>query len=345
MQEKLYSEPIILILAYMLDLVIGDPVQLPHPVRVIGWGVTKMEGLLGKWELRNEKRGIMEKFKGILLVITIIVPTFLITWFIVYVLSLLTSYFSLLAFLVLIYLTSTTLATNELIKSARLVVNSLKADKIDDARRNLSYIVGRDTDRLNKDGILRATIESVAENASDGIIAPLFYFAVGGLPLAMAYKAINTLDSMVGYKNEKYKDFGWASARLDDFANYIPARITGILIIITTFIMNGLNRLISPNSLNGLNSLNSLRIMLRDGKNHLSPNSGIPEAAMAGALGVRLGGPSFYGGIQVEKPYIGVDKTEDIYLEISEKAITMTRITSLLGFLCCLAILYVRTIL
>lgn len=340
MHEGLYSKPIILIFAYILDIVIGDPKWLPHPVRVMGWGITKMEGLLRDKQdtgCRIQDSGYKERLRGILLVVTIVGSTYMVFYMIN---SFLTYHSSPITFLFLIYLTSTTLATHELIKSTRSVINSLKANNINDARRNLSYIVGRDTERLNEEGILRATIETLAENISDGIIAPLFYFVVGGLPLAMSYKAVNTLDSMVGYKNERYKDFGWASARLDDIANYIPARITGVLILISTLLITAIQ-----NPVNALRITHrALRIMLRDGRNHPSPNSGFPESAMAGALCVKLGGPSYYGGVLVEKPYIGdeINETEDLYSEASVRALVITGITSLLGFIIAVITLYIK---
>ncbi len=160
------------------------------------------------------------------------------------------------------------------------------------ARQALAAIVGRDTADLDEGEVWRATIETVAENASDGVIAPLFYLFLGGPALALAYKAVNTLDSMVGYKNERYLLFGWASARCDDLANWLPARITGLLMVAAA-------------PLTGLSCRQAWRIMCRDGKNHSSPNSGIPEAAAAGALGVRLGGTNWYFGRPVEKPTIG----------------------------------------
>ncbi|MBI4680519.1 MAG: threonine-phosphate decarboxylase [Nitrospirae bacterium] len=245
-----------LTLAYFLDLAIGDPRWLPHPVRITGKAITKTENFLRRIIQNTKHRPVLsevegtqnidkpplakggeggfEKLAGIFLVLIIVG----LTYGVFFVINLLlTSHFSLLTFIFLVYLISTTLATHELLKSAHSVTNALKADHIDNARRNLSFIVGRDTTQLSRKDILKATIETLAENASDGIIAPLFYLSIGGLPLATAYKAINTLDSMVGYKTEKYKNFGWASARLDDIANYIPARITGILIVVSTFII------------------------------------------------------------------------------------------------------------
>ena len=330
------SKPyVLLLLAFMLDLCIGDLVWLPHPVRIMGKAITKIEELLRKHlaKHRAQNTEIKEKQAGIVLVVIIASSTYGLFYILnsvlfTYHLPLFISCFSL---LVMVFLISTTLATKGLIDSARLVIQALKDKNIDGARKNLSHIVGRDTDALDDKAILKATIESLAENASDGIIAPLFYFVIGGLPLAMTYKAINTLDSMVGYKNDKYRNFGWAAARLDDIANYIPARITGILIAISSMII--FRSLFTVHR--------SLKTMFRDGRKHPSPNSGIPEAAIAGALGVLLGGPSIYGGILIQKPYIGIDKTED-YLSASEKALGIAKIASLLGIMISIIILFKR---
>ncbi len=164
---------------------------------------------------------------------------------------------------------------------------------LDEARKRLSQIVGRDTHSLSEEEIYRAVTETVAENTSDGVIAPMFYLALGGPALALTYKAINTLDSMVGYKNERYKNFGWFSARMDDIANYIPARITAILMVIASAILK-------------LDWMNSLKIIWRDSRCHPSPNAGYPEAAVAGALRLRLGGINYYLGEPHKRPFIGV---------------------------------------
>jgi adenosylcobinamide-phosphate synthase len=158
-------------------------------------------------------------------------------------------------------------------------------------------IVGRDTGNLDRQGILRATVETIAESMVDGIISPLFYACIGGAPLALAYKAINTLDSMIGHQDETYRDFGKFAARLDDAANWIPARLGGVIIALACFIC-------------GFNGRESLKTIWRDGQKHLSPNAGIPEAAVAGGLGIQLGGASFYGGIRIDKPHIGDSKRE-----------------------------------
>lgn len=184
------------------------------------------------------------------------------------------------------------LAARSLYHESGLVAQALAAENLPVARKNLSFIVGRDTDGLQEEEIWRGAIETVAENSSDGVIAPLFFLMLGGPVLGLAYKAVNTLDSMVGYKNEKYLLFGRASARCDDLLNFVPARLTGFLLVMAA-------------PLTGLSLTGAWRIMRRDGRNHSSPNSGFPEAAAAGALGVRLGGTNRYFGAPVEKPFIG----------------------------------------
>jgi len=319
--------PIQLILAFFLDLLIGDPQWLPHPVRIMGKGISSAERFLrgAATSPSGERRA------GVLLVLLITVATFLITFSILIIIWLLPGTAGTIAGMaVVIYLTSTTMAIRGLITSAQAVIRPVKEGDIEQARHNLSMIVGRDTHSLSREDILKATVETLAENLSDGFIAPLFYLVIGGLPLAMVYKAINTMDSMVGYNNGTYRHFGWAAARLDDIANYLPARITGVLIVVATFsviLFRDTIRVLST-------TRRSFVTMLRDGKKHLSPNSGIPEAAMAGALGIRMGGPTAYGGVMVEKPFIGEARTKEgasDYLTASERAITIAKSTALLG--------------
>lgn len=322
--SKPYS---LLMIAFVLDLCIGDPVWFPHPVRIIGWGITKLENII-RAVMKD-----MERLAGILLVIIIVGITYFFSSLIESILltpnfSLVTSYILL---FVMTFFTSTTIAVKGLIYSANDVLRSTSQNDIEDARVKLGQIVGRDTHALEEKSILRATIETLAENTSDGIIAPIFYFVIGGLPLAMAYKAVNTLDSMLGYKNNKYKNFGRAAARLDDIANYIPSRISGILIAVSSALV--FRSLFTVHY--------SLKTMLRDGRKHPSPNAGIPEAAMAGALGVRLGGPSKYEGLLVKKPYIGEETTED-YLTASEKAINIVKGSSILGVTIASIVLFLR---
>lgn len=330
--------PLIVILAFLLDIAIGDPRWLPHPVRCIGIAIGRIEGFLRRYL----KRPSQERFGGIILALTISSSAFGMIFFIqktLFIISInpLLYIFSIIFF---VYLTSTTIATHGLVDSAFAVINSVKDKDLVSARKNLSMIVGRDTKNLPEKGILRATIETLSENLSDGVIAPLFYLSIGGLPLAMAYKAINTLDSMVGYKNERYKYLGWASARLDDIANYIPARITGIIIVFSVFLFN-----LFRDTRNSLPiTWGSLRTMLLEGRKHTSPNSGIPEAAMAGALGITIGGPSIYGSIIVNKPYIGVERqnSEKLYLEAAKNAISIVKIASTLGLVVSAIFLYIK---
>ncbi len=319
--------PLQLILAFFLDLLIGDPLWLPHPVRIMGKGISRAERLLRG----RSTSPAGERRAGVLLVLMIIVPAFLITFSILIIIWLLPGTAGTIAGMaVAIYLTASTMAIRGLITSAQTVIRQVKKGDLEKARLNLSMIVGRDTHSLSSADILKATMESLAENLSDGFIAPLFYLLIGGLPLAMVYKAINTLDSMVGYNNDVYRHFGWAAARLDDIANYLPARITGVLIVLATFPV-----MLFKDTLRALTATRrSFTTMLRDGKKHLSPNSGIPEAAMAGALGIRMGGPADYGGVVVEKPYIGDAGTKEAaadYLAASERAITISKFTALLG--------------
>lgn len=220
----------------------------------------------------------------------------------------------------------TTLSTKSLGKEAISVYQSLRVGNIKEARRKLSLIVGRDTQTLNQDEIIRATVETVAENSVDGTISPLFYATLGGAPLALAYKAINTLDSMVGYKNKRYIYFGWFSAKLDDAANYIPARLTILLIPLASFISRK-------------KPLNALRTILRDGRKSPSPNAGLPEAGFAGALGIQLGGAISYQGKRYYKPLIG-EKLREKEQEDILRAVRLMYVLSLVTLMLEVAILW-----
>ncbi len=278
--------PAVFLGAYIVDIIVGDPRRFPHPVVIIGKFVGFWEG-----KIPSLVKGgfIDEKKAGIILWFAVVAPTFFITWGIVEGCFFINSLFGA---IIAILLASLTLATRSLYDESKAVLSALKSDNLEEARKSLSMIVGRDTKNLDEEEILRAVIETVSENLSDGIVAPMFYLALGGLPLAMAYKAVNTLDSMVGYKNDRYKDIGCFSARMDDIFNWIPARLTGLIIILAAFILR-------------LNWRDSWRIMRRDGRNHSSPNSGIPEAAVAGSLGIQLGGENRYFGEIASKPTIG----------------------------------------
>lgn len=332
--------PLQLVLAFFLDLAIGDPRWLPHPVRILGRCITGLESLLRP---RPASRSA-ERRAGVFLVLLILLPTFLITFFILIILFLLPGTAgNIIGMAIAVYITATTLAGRELISSAKSVISDVRDGNITRARLNLGMIVGRDTQNLPANEILKAVMETLAENLSDGFIAPLFYLAIGGLPLAMVYKAANTLDSMVGYKNDTYRDFGWAAARFDDIANYLPARLTGVLISVAFFSV-----MLYKNTFRAFAATRySLTTMFRDGSKHPSPNSGIPEAAMAGALGIRMGGPTSYGGIVVDKPYIGEARTKETaedYLAASEMAVAVSKITVLLGITFAVFILLARRV-
>lgn len=332
--------PFQLVLAFFLDILIGDPAWLPHPVRIIGKGISRAESFLkGRTASPSGERAA-----GILLVLLIVAPAFLITFFILEALQRLPGTAGTVAGMaVAIYLSATTLALHGLITSSQAVIRPVREGDIRKARRNLSMIVGRETHSLSEKDILKATMETLAENLSDGFVAPLFYLVIGGPALAIAYKAVNTLDSMVGYRNDTYRHFGWAAARCDDVANYLPARLTGVLIVAATFLVT----LFRSTERALVASRYSLMTMLRDGRKHLSPNSGMPEAAMAGALGIRMGGPSTYGGVVVEKPYIGgagPKEAEADYLEASERAIDIAKVASLLGIGIAVSILILRRV-
>ena len=269
-------------IAFVLDILIGDPRWLPHPVRIMGKCIEYLEILFRK-VFRSERTA------GIFLTGIIVMGSYLITFKIISFFYGFGTVWGIAASIVIIFYS---LSSRDLLNETRNVLKALKSGNLPKARSNLSRVVGRDTHNLNEQQVATGCIETSAESSVDGIIAPLFYAFIGGPALAMAYKSINTLDSMVGYKNEKYHKFGWASAKLDDVANFIPARIAAIILPISSFIC-------------GADFSNSLRIVKRDGQKHPSPNSGIPEAAIAGALRIRLGGPSVYNGIHSDKPFIG----------------------------------------
>jgi adenosylcobinamide-phosphate synthase len=271
-----------LIGAVLLDLILGDPRWLPHPVIFIGRLIRWLEAVLRKL-VKNER------IAGVLLLLLVVSASSGVACLLLNGIAAISSLASELAGMFLGY---TCLASRSLHVESAKVAEALESGDLPGARSALAMIVGRDTDNLDEPDIWRGAVETVAENSSDGVIAPLLFLMLGGPVLAIAYKAVNTLDSMVGYKNDRYILFGWASARFDDFCNWIPARITGALVAISAPMV-------------GLSGRNAWRIMARDGRNHSSPNSGVPEAAAAGALGVRLGGVNRYFGKEVVKPTIG----------------------------------------
>ncbi len=277
-------------MAFLLDLILGDPHHWPHPIRWIGNSISWVQK-----QIRAVCRSESALYVGGAVLWLVIVPgTWGVTWLAMSLCSLIHPW---LGYGLQLWLAYTILAGRCLSDAAMDVYRALESGSLEDSRRQLSYIVGRDTSQLNKTQITCGVVETVAENTVDGVIAPLFYLFIGGVPLAMAYKAINTLDSMVGYKNEKYKAIGCVSARIDDLANLIPARLSWLLLTMAAFFLR-------------LNVRHAFRIGWRDRYQHKSPNCGWSEATVAGALGVRLGGPNHYFGELVEKPWIGDEQRE-----------------------------------
>jgi adenosylcobinamide-phosphate synthase len=269
--------------AFALDLLLGDPPQWPHPVRWMGRAITAAEPLFRALPLPAAASGAL--FAGALVAGT---------WIAARALTALSSGLDpLLGWAVEVALITTCLAGRSLDAAGREIHGLLAAGRVDAAREKVALIVGRDVDRYGAEDIARATVETVAENTVDGLLSPLLFAALGGAPLALAFKMVSTLDSMVGYRSPRYRDFGKASARLDDAANFLPARLALVPIALAAELLGGTGR-------------RSLETALAEGMHHQSPNAGWPEAAFAGALGVKLNGPNFYGGVLVEKPFIGV---------------------------------------
>lgn len=275
-----------IVIAVIIDFLIGDPYWFPHPVIYIGKLIKFLEERARKISNSNKVLRIC----GAIIVIIVCSISFLIPFIILKA----TSNFAIINHVINIVMIWTTLAARSLHKEAMKVYKALKEDDIEAARLKLSYIVGRDTKELSEHEIIRADVETVAENTSDGVIAPLLFAILGGAPLAMLYKAVNTMDSMLGYKNEKFYYIGYFPAKVDDLFNLIPARITGMLICLVSPIVKG-------------NVFKSIKIMLRDRKNHKSPNCAYPEGAAAGAMEIMLGGTNSYFGEIVYKPTIGDD--------------------------------------
>lgn len=271
--------------ACVLDAAFGDPRWMPHPVRLLGFAISRYERAV----LKYMNGRVCQYVAGILLAVGLPVLCFLCTQWIIELAVQLNGYVGHAVWILFGY---TTIAARDLADHAMGVHRALIAGSLSEARHAVSLIVGRDTGTLSEPEVVRATIETVAENTSDGVIAPLLYLALGGPPLALAYKAVNTLDSLIGHHTAPYRYFGWASARLDDLMNWAPARLSGLCLVLAAGIRLG--------------TLESAwHIFLRDGGKHVSPNSGWPEAAMAGALRVQVGGPNVYSGSPVETPKLG----------------------------------------
>ncbi len=285
-----------LLAGYILDLIIGDPHNFPHPVRMIGKLIEAVENKFRKI-IRNEQG---ERRYGAALWFIVVGVSLIIPFLILFLLSKINMTLSIIAESIMCYYI---LAARSLRDESMKVYHALRNNNISEAKKYLSYIVGRDVENLNTSSIAKAAVETIAENTSDGVIAPMVFIIIGGAPLGFMYKAINTLDSMVGYKNEKYLNFGRFSALADDAANYIPSRLSAVLMIAAAYILK-------------MDYKNAYKIFKRDRYNHKSPNSAQTESVCAGALNLMLGGNNYYKGILVQKPTIGDDmrevETEDI---------------------------------
>jgi adenosylcobinamide-phosphate synthase len=302
-----------ILVAVGLDLALGDPRWLPHPVRGIGWLAWRLEALTRRW-LGDTRTA------GAVAALAIYALAGGVVWALIHGAAAVHPLAGDVASIVVIY---TTIAARDLAGHSMAVFRSLAGGDLAEARRRVGAIVGRDTDRLDEAGVVRATVESVAESTVDGVTAPLFYAAVAGPVGAMVYRAINTLDSMFGHQDERYRRFGWAAARLDDLANYLPARCTAPLVCVAAVLLRQ-----SP--------VGSLRMLLRDGRKHASPNAGLTEAAMAGALGVELGGVTYYDGQPLHKPTIG-EATVPLAAEHIRMANAVMFVTAGLFLTLCLA--------
>ena len=305
-----YSLPA-LVIGFVLDLLIGDPRWLYHPICVIGNLIAVLEKVIRKIFPKNH---VGELTGGFLIVVIVClfsggVPLL--------VLHYLYRYLPVAGFVLEVFWCYQLLATRSLKDESMKVYDRLKNGTLDEARYAVSMIVGRDTRELTETGVTKAAVETVAENASDGVIAPMLYMAIGGVPLMFLYKGINTMDSMLGYKNDKYLYFGRIAAKLDDVANYIPARISGWLMVAGTVFT-------------GMDTKNAAKIYKRDRRNHASPNSAQTQAAMAGPLDVQLAGNEYYFGTLFEKPTIG-DPIRPVEPEDIKRANRLMYAASILG--------------
>lgn len=272
-------------IAFMIDCVIGDPRSKWHPVVLIG----NLIAFLEKKLLNSEDTPCKKRIVGAILVVFVLTITYSLTWAILYFANNINYW---IAYFFGTIILSFTISPRSLAEAGIRIRNALIKNDLENARKKVGWIVGRDTDKLSVGEITRATVETIAENIVDGIISPLFYFIVGGAPLAVLYRAVNTMDSMIAYKNDKYIDFGKLAARIDDVFNFIPARITAILIVFISLVLC-------------LDYKQSAKMILRDARKHPSPNSGYSEAGVAGALNIRLGGLNYYFGVASLRAYMG----------------------------------------
>ena len=280
------TEIAIILIGFTADTLLGDPRLLPHPIRLFGRAISLMEQSLNKGESR--------RLKGATMWFVLVVSTLLLFAFAERLAAPHPTAYILFSSLFFFY----GLANSSLIREVWRVETIVRRGDITRSRLQLATIVGRDTQHLSITQIRTALVETLAENLSDGVIAPLFFYGLGGIPAMMAYKMVNTLDSMVGYKSDRFREFGYFSARMDDVANFIPARLTAVLMAAVTL------------------SGRALTFIFKYGNSHSSPNAGYPEAAIAGILNCRLGGDNLYGGVEVRKPFIGERAREILHKDI-----------------------------
>lgn len=308
----------------LLDLLIGDPHSIPHPVTWIGALIHALDVRLRAAAQKKQDRCAAEKTLGTLLVLLVLACTGVFSWLLLFLCYRISPLFGIAAESVM---TCQILAARSLAAESGKVCDALTGGTIEEARAAVSMIVGRDTAALDAAGVTRAAVETIAENTSDGVIAPMLYTALGGPVLGFLYKAINTMDSMIGYRNDTYRHFGTAAARLDDVANFLPARFSALLLILSC--------LLSGKS---YCTRRAIAVWKRDRRKHKSPNSAQTESVMAGALGVRLAGPASYFGHPVDKPWIG-DDTRTIEPIDIRKANTLMFSAAILCFLLCAGVL------
>ena len=299
------------LVAFGVDLLLGDPRWLPHPVKLIGRFASSIEAPVRRMIPNARAAGIVAVFA--VLTATAVAALMLVSGA--------TRLHPIAGDIVSIALLYTCFAGRDLALHSHRVYRALAENDLPEARRRVAMLVGRDTEHLDEQEVVRGTVESVAENMVDGVTAPIFFAVIGGPAGALLYKAVNTLDSTFGYKNERYLQFGWASARLDDLVNYIPARLTAPLVAFTAALL-------------GLRPLAAWRTFLRDGRKHPSPNSGLTEAAVAGALGVQLGGLNYYFGEPSERPRMGDSDhvLQRIHISQANQLMLLTSALALLVF-------------
>ncbi len=295
-----------------LDALMGDPRWFPHPVRLMGMLVSRYEAV----SLKLIQGRVGRYVTGGMLALGLPVLCYVTAEWVI--LSL-TEFHKWVGYVAWIVLGATTLAGRDLVEHANQVSRALQKESLKEAREAVGAIVGRDTENLSEPEIVRATIETVAESTNDGVIAPLFFLSIGGPPLALAYKAVNTLDSMIGHRTEAYQYFGWASARGDDLLNWIPARISGVCLVLAAGALRG-------------TGMHAWKILIRDGGKHASPNSGRPEAAMAGGLRIQLGGVNYYDGVPVQGHIIGdnLHPLDRVHLQIAIQLMILACVLSML---------------